>query len=111
MTDTQLVLKDMQNKGPQGSWDWEADHRFAKAVGDLTAVSDLERIMACELDAAAFIGHKRLVRKRITERRLRALRKLVAQGTVYADWRGTGPGGKNRFGVNRCRAYFLKEEN
>lgn len=109
MNDVDIVLSHLKDFGPQGSWHWDADARFARAIGDHGAAGVIEDayshayLLTYQLAAMYSVRH-------IKRRRLRALRKLVKQGLVKAHWRGTGPGGATEFGTNRVRQYGLVTE-
>lgn len=109
MTDVEIVYQDMQQHGGQAAWDWQADLRFAWAVG---AKADVIQDIQTALNSTApfalrIMAYRQLIHKTITQRRVRALRELVKQGNARASWCGTGPQGVTDFGVNRVRHYDL----
>jgi len=96
-----------------GSWDWEADERFAEfmvANGDLDK-GVLEIIQKVSSGEAMWVVRVQFWRhtwkKSVTNKRLRHLRRLVKMGVVYSQWIGTGEGGNNFIGVNRVKDYRL----
>ena len=107
MTDVEIVLADLYEHGAQHSWDWTADLQFARAVGLVEEAKLLESMQAPAFWPAAIEAHMAFVKKPVTNRRLRALRRLVSEGVVEAEWRGTGWGGRTDFGVGRVRRYAL----
>lgn len=108
--DAHLVLADLQaHDGLTASWDWEADVRFARAAGfapELVEVLE-EWLRADTRLPGVLLIYYQVVRPRVTRRRLRALRQLVAAGLVRSSWCGTGECGQTDFGVNRMRSYCL----
>lgn len=107
--DAQFLLQDLAEHGPQTSWDWPADWRFAKFLGDKEAIEFYEWALRGESRHVVLIATVRLYGKRLVERRLRALQFLVKQGKVEAAWAGTGEMGVHTFGINRARVYSLKK--
>lgn len=108
MSDLDIIIKDLETHDNQGAWDWEADLRFARAIGDTEAVADCQALLRSNAPFALQIAaHHGLIAKTITARRIRALRALVRQGRARAFWLGTGRGGASLFGVNRVRHYQL----
>lgn len=107
MKDGEFVLSDIKKNGSQSSWDWDADLRFACHLG---LTEEIQHLRAA--NEGNFLpnrlAHFEMVRRKITQRRLRVLRKLVHEGRVTSEWRGTGLFGKTDCGINRARAYFLK---
>lgn len=112
MKDWQIILKDMRERHVgQSSWDWEADYRFAKAIGAIYEIEILESLLKSTTVFAIQIAcHKKFITK-LKNRRLRALRCLVKQGLVDSWWRGTGYGGYSEFGARRIKTYHLIEAN
>jgi hypothetical protein len=109
-TDEQIILDDMRGDNPtrsQSAWDWEADYRFAKAIG---AKHEIE-ILAALLKSAALFTVQIAVHKvhitKVKQRRLRALRNLEKRGLVESHWIGTGPGGYSEFGVRRNKGWWI----
>ncbi len=103
-----FLLKDIEKHGgSQSSWDWEADARFAKRfVAD--AVEDVMALLKSESPFPIQIsGHRVLIYRKVTVKRLRGLRGLVKKGLVASHWYGLGAGGVNTFGVGRTRGYIL----
>jgi hypothetical protein len=98
-------LDDLRKNGDQASWDWEADERFAHMIGDLEAADMIRQA----IDSVSTIFHRYTAVHvtGITQKRLRALRRLGRQGFIKTGWIGTGPGGYNEFGVRRSRWYRL----
>ena len=109
MTNTEFLINDFKEHPVQSSWDFEADLRFAKAIGDKEAVELIKPMLNGGFLPAILAIFRHTIRPRITNRRLRAMRKLVKQGLVKIGWLGTGYGGKTEFGVNRVRSYIWKE--
>lgn len=108
MTDIEIVTADMQKHGDHGAWDWEADLRFAQAIGDDEAVRDCANLLRSNAPyALQIMAHRVVIAPRITWRRVRALRQLVRGGKARSFWLGTGPRGRTEFGVNRVRHYRL----
>ncbi len=105
-TDADIVLDILRThtQGITSSWDWEMDLKFAEKIGDEEAVKLLKELGGSVL---AIREHDRYIRPTTTDRRLRALRKLVEKGLVESYWVGTGWGGRNDTGVNRLRGYML----
>ena len=100
------ALKDLDKYIIQGSWDWEADYRFALAFGTSEEIKAIQDLNDSSSVAAFRVKFWELyVKKKITSKRLRALRSLVNQKLIKSWWIGTGPGGASEFGVNRTRAY------
>ena len=106
--DQKFLLANLKANGPQSSWDWQADHRFALAAG-LTEEAEKIRLVLRSHAPTIFRDEVMFSVKHVKTRRLRALQALVKKGLVRSAWVGTGAGGKNEFSVNRCRAYFLVE--
>jgi hypothetical protein len=110
-SDIDIIVTDMRKHGPQASWDWEADLRFAQAISDDEAVKDCQELLRSANRGSIWplliIAHQELVGKRITRRRVRALRRLVQERRAKAFWLGTGPQGRADFGVGRVRHYKL----
>lgn len=101
-----FLIKDMKNNGGASAWDWEADYRFACHLGD----EETAEIILAAIQSHApenFRVYAMMKCKRITDLRLRIMRKLVRDGVARAYWAGTGEGGKSRFGVNKIRHYQL----
>jgi len=109
MTDVEIVRLDLAKHGAQDSWDWQADLRFAEAVGDEEAVKDCKDLLKSHAPFPTLIMFHRLALGRIQQRRVRALRLLVRAKEVRAWWLGTGPYGRTEFGVNRVRHYETQE--
>lgn len=109
MTDTEIVYQDMRKHGSQGAWDWEADLRFARAIGaSADLIQDCQSLLKSQAPFPLLIAfHRQIIRQPITLRRGRALRKLVRSGKAKSYWLGTGPYGRVEFGVNRVRHYEL----
>ena len=109
MRDHEFILADLKKNDAQSSWDWDADLRFAKHLGLAEEFRHLELAIGGNFlpDRRA---HFEMVRRTVTQRRLRAIRKLVHMGLVRSEWRGTGSCGKTDCGINRARGYFLKTE-
>lgn len=107
MKDTDILYHDLEQHGSQGSWDWEADLRFAQAIGDKEAVDDLKKCLRSSAVFALLISAQRGLVGHITRRRVRALQQLVRDGKAKAYWLGTGAYGKTEFGTNRVRHYEL----
>ena len=105
-TDADIVLDilRMHDQGITSSWDWEMDLKFAEKIGDDVAVDFIKGLRGSVLSIR---DHDCYIRSRITDRRLRALRKLVKKGLVESHWVGTGWGGRSDTGVNRLRGYML----
>lgn len=106
--DALFLLQDLQENGPQESWDWPADERFARCAMQDAAVADL--LHACiesHTVVPVLIDTVRIYADHVRRRRLRALRFLIKQGKVKAQWAGTGERGVHNFGVNRARDYRL----
>lgn len=102
----EAVLEDLKKHGTQSSWDWEADQRFASHIGDSEAADGIRKILdSCA--PSAFRIAAMLEYRRITNRRLRVLRKLVKNGLVVAFWDGLGQGAINQFGVRRVRCFRI----
>ncbi len=107
MKDENIVLNDLKIHSSQCSWDWEADLRFAKAINS-ELVNDLKSIINSKAPIPFLVmNHRIIIKQKITDRRIRALRKLIKRGIVQANWIGTGEFGKTDFGVNRNRDYSL----
>lgn len=102
-----FLIKDLDEHGIQMSWDWEADLRFAIAIGDKKSSEILKRV--CYGSAPTAIKWSYVQRTGIPKKRMRYLRKLVKRHKVIAFWSGSEEGGKNRFGVNRFRNYKLAD--
>lgn len=108
--DAAFVLSDLKKNGSQDSWDWSADGRFAVYCGDVELAGLIVHLMDSSSVSAIRMGiHSLMIRKPITERRLRALRALVKRGKVKACWLGTGAGALSSFGTNRTRQYRLSK--
>lgn len=107
--DAQFLLQDLAEHGPQTSWDWPADWRFAQAIEDREAAAFYKWAVTAEVAHIRLIDAVRVYGKPLVERRLRALQFLVKQGKVEAAWAGTGEMGVHTFGINRARVYSLKE--
>ena len=102
------LLQDLRDNGSQGSWDWEADARFADALGLSEVAADASA--CCTSPSTSFArynAHRMLVYRQATQPRLRLLRRAIRMGYIKAYWQGTGPGGANLFSVTRVRGYKL----
>lgn len=95
---------DVRRHRSQSSWDWEADARFARLLGNEWAERRI--LAACESHAPAAFRYAAVAETGVTKQRLAALRLLLKSGRITADWRGTGPGGLSELGTNRVRVYF-----
>lgn len=109
MTNTEFLINDFKEHPVQSSWDFEADLRFAKEIGDDEAVNLLRSMLKSRFVPAILGVFYHTIRPRITRKRLRVIRKLVEQGLVVTYWSGTGYGGKADFGVSRTRTYIWRE--
>lgn len=96
-------------KESQGSWDIEADGRFADFLGHPSA-DIIGRSWEIGLTHFVFQSWSRAGGCQVKRLRLKRLNELINQGLVVAEWRGTGTGGKTEWNVGRVRAYFLKAE-
>lgn len=107
MKDSEIVYQDLQQHGDQASWDWQADLRFAWAIGaSAELIQDIQKLLNSTAPyALRIMAHRELIYRPITARRVRALRKLVKLGRARASWCGTGPQGVIDFGVGRTRRY------
>lgn len=105
--DEKFLLSDLKENHAQGSWDWPADERFAEHLG-----CDSEYLMSETINSVAVAPIRAAVAttwKKVTQRRLRALRGLVRKGLAESYWMGTGWGGKTDFGITRVRMYDVKD--
>jgi hypothetical protein len=106
--DLSIVRADMATHDGMGSsWDWEADLRFAQAIGDDGAATWADQLARSQMPLplrldlyTAHCGH-------ITRRRRRAMGELVRRGWATASWIGLGEGSRAAFGVGRSRVYEL----
>jgi hypothetical protein len=108
MNDREIILADMKVYGSQGSWDWEADYRFAQAIG----AKETAEIYRMLLKSRSPFCHLIWIQRQndgVRKRRLRALRSLVKAGLVESWWRGTGIGGFSEFGVRKVKSYHLRK--
>lgn len=106
--DTQIVWDDLKKySGHQESWDWEADLRFAKAIGAITEVEVLEEIMTSDAVLVLKEMAHAIVITKIKRRRLRALNNLRKMGIVNAGWIRSGERGRTLYGVTRFRTWWL----
>ena len=107
------IMLDLLREAPgmtTTSWDWQMDLKFAERIGDERSTEVLNLLMNATAPHPIQISvWEREIRWKITQRRLRALRKLVKEGLVASEWGGTGPAGVTDFGVNRTRVYMMKE--
>ena len=99
----QNLINDLKSNGEQSSWDWDADARFAKIIGD--EKSEQIILAAIKSGAPSAIRFETVHQTGVPKKRLRYLRGLVKKGVATAYWEGLGEGGKNTFGVNRLRVY------
>jgi hypothetical protein len=107
--DAAFLLQDLKENGPQCSWDWPADLRFAKHAGDANATELYEWAVESTLVLPLLLYEVQLRGRYINQRRLRALRLLVRTGKVKSHWGGMGENGVYYFGVNRTRVYSLAD--
>lgn len=105
MNALQFLLDDLKKHGVQMSWDWEADLRFAEAIGDKQSSEILWLVVNGGAPTAVKWSH--VQRTGIPQKRMRYLRQLVKRGDVISYWSGSEEGGKCQFGVNRFRNYAL----
>jgi hypothetical protein len=105
--DEKFLLADLKEHRVQSSWDWSADERFAIHLGERNT---LIRETMDSGAPAVFRMAAANTWKKITQRRLRTLRRLVDRKLVTSFWSGTGDGGFYEFGVRRIRSYALKDE-
>ncbi len=109
MNDAIFLLNDLQENGPQASWDWPADMRFAQHVGDTDTAQLLEWAIHSQTVLPVLIATVKLHGEWVKQRRLRALRLLAHMGKVQAKWDGMGERGVHDFGVSRTRVYYLSD--
>lgn len=99
------VLADLEKNQVQTSWDWEADMRLARAMGDTETAETLRQVMGSAATLVTRDAAHAACAGRIRARRMRALAELTRQGLLQASWVGTGPGGGNELGVTRIRCW------
>lgn len=101
------LLSDLSENGEQCSWDWEADLRFARITGQDT--SPIEAAIYSSAPIAFRVAASRGWEK-VTQKRIRLLRKLCKIGLANSYWSGTGNGGKSDFGLNRVKNYVITKD-
>lgn len=113
-SDAEIIIEYLKNNHNMAGWDWGADEFFAKRAANIPIKA---REAAIELGRERFgvaplaMGyHRAFIKGPVTQRRLRACRKLIAFGIVKASWTGTGRGGYTDYGIRRDRLYRLAEE-
>lgn len=104
------LLADLHQHRGQSSWDYEADYRFAKALGWEKETEDLKSILGSRAPFTCIIAAHTTLVGHVKKLRVSTLRTLAKEGYVEAFWVGMGSGGGSTFGVNRARAYVLTEE-
>ena len=105
----QFVIEDLQTHKQHTGWDAEADIRFALAFGHDEAAHDIDTILIHEdlfLIRSMYKAKQHL--RRVKQRRICALQRLMKQGKVTAEWVGTKEDGFHYFGLRRERVYRLK---
>lgn len=110
MNDISAALIAFEYNSFQSSWDYPADLAFALHAERIPASTiDLLRAIVGGGNNGIFAvrAHDAYVKKSVTARRLRALRKLVRARAVRCSWSGTGPGGVSELGVGRARVYEI----
>ena len=96
-----FIHNDIIKHGSQDSWDWDADLRLAKHLKEDTLI---EEAIESNAPLPSRIAVSKTWRK-LTQKRLRVLRRLVASGHCKSFWAGTGQLGRTDFGVSRVRRY------
>ncbi|MDK9793772.1 hypothetical protein [Vibrio sp. D431a] len=98
----------LQENRDCSSWDFSADLAFAKRFCSADLVHLIEDALK-PVNAGGLIVHAWEIgwKTPVTDRRLKALRELVAHGHVEASWDGLGDGAMNQFGRSRVRNYAL----
>ncbi len=106
-----FLIADLKEHASQSSKDWEADQRFARALGMVREARVCEELLGnpTAIVPVQMAIHQKFIYPRVTRRRLRSLRKLAQRGTVEAQWMGTEEGGRTEFGVGRVRIYRLRD--
>lgn len=106
MTKEEFLIKDIGENGSQSSWDWQADLRFAKFFFP-EEHADIAAIIHSSTVYSSRIAAHEVLAKKTKSSRIATLRRLIKKGLIESSWMGTGEGGKNLFGVNRVRSYYL----
>ncbi len=99
------LKEDLLKKGPQASWDWEADYRFAIIIKDYKSAEIIKQVI--ESNGVTAIRYAAVQSTGITKKRLNFLRKLKRTGVVKSYWSGLGRGAYSQFGIRRVRCYEL----
>lgn len=105
------LYEDIKEHGPQSSWDWEAELRFARFVGDTHAAEWIEKAVDSKAPTGLRCAVVESVYQRVHRQRLEGLRRLKARGIVTASWIGGGAGCWYELGVRRFRLYQLAGPN
>lgn len=105
-----FILKDMRSYHGQSSWDWEADLRFARFLGDKEAEVIINDACHCSLVPMAVALMHTKAALRVKGKRLDLLRELVREGLVEKWPLGTGQCGRTDCGISWAMSYHLKEE-
>jgi hypothetical protein len=109
VSDKDLLLADLHSHGMQSSTDWEADERFARALGMVELADLVSKMIRSDAPwPVKWSYHRTLVRPTITERRMRALYALVKAGAVESWWMRGGEGSRTEHGAPRFRCYDLR---
>jgi hypothetical protein len=107
MTPEEFLLADLAGHEFVFSWDWQADLRFARFLGETKIVESIEAAMASHAPWPNLFDFYQTIVKPVTQRRLRVLRSLVKAGKAEAEWVSSGECGRANYGVTRFRAYRL----
>lgn len=105
-----IALRDLVENGPQSSWDWGADLRFAQALENEEAAKIIKAVI--ESDGVQLIREAYMKSgevKKVHEQRLTALRRLTQANLAVSFWQGLGDGAVSDFGINKIRVWEYQD--